>query len=295
VPTDPSLMSTLMDWRFEPQVALGIVLAGAIYVAGLRDLARRGRLWRTVHRSHVVLFALGLVVLAVALMSPLDTLDTRVFALHMTQHLLLLEAAPILLLLGKPIPVLLLGLPRGLVRALTRAYRHSPSSRRLMTWATAPLTSWVLYVGVIVGWHVPVIYQTTLWNQGVHLLEHLSFLGVALLFWWVALEPWPGARRLHPGVRLFYTASVMVPMSLLGGLFSVSGTLWYPFYATFPPLWGLSPLDDQVWGGIIMWAPGSIAYVAVALALFSRMIEGGEQESPADASVVQRVQPVERL
>jgi putative membrane protein len=116
----PSLPSIMLAWSFEPSVVLGLVIAAATYVAGLYELARRGRPWRTVTHRHAVSFMLGLLAVLLALLSPIDTFAGRLFALHMLQHLLLLMVAPPLLL-GKPLPVLLVGAPRGLVQRIARA------------------------------------------------------------------------------------------------------------------------------------------------------------------------------
>jgi putative membrane protein len=111
---------------FEPSVVLGLVIVAAIYVAGLCELARRGRPWRTVTHRHAVSFMLGLLAVLLALLSPIDTFAGRLFALHMLQHLLLLMVAPPLLLLGNPLPALLVGAPRGLVRRVARVHARTP-------------------------------------------------------------------------------------------------------------------------------------------------------------------------
>lgn len=286
-----TLMSVLTAWTFEPQIVLGLVLLSAVYVAGLRDLARRGRLWHTVGRRHAAFFALGILTLALALLSPLDSLDTRVFSFHMTQHLLLLEVVPPLLLLGKPVPVLLLGLPRGALRRVTRYYRQTSWLEWLTRRALSPVVAWPLYVGDLLLWHVPALYQATLWEPGLHLLEHLCFLGTGLLFWWVVFAPWPGTAPLHAGLRLGYEVAAMLPMGMLGALFTFADTLWYPYYATHTPPWGMSPVDDQRLGGLIMWLPGSLTYMGIAAVLFFAMLRADERTAedevnePADGAI----------
>jgi hypothetical protein len=103
-----------------------------------------------------------------ALASPLDTFDTRLFAIHMAQHLLLLMVAPPLLLLGKPVRVLLLGLPRSLVHRVVRAHARTPWLHGITRRLASPLVAWALYVGDMLLWHVPARYQATLQNQGIH-------------------------------------------------------------------------------------------------------------------------------
>ena len=191
----PSLPSIMLAWSFEPSVVLGLVIAAATYVAGLYELARRGRPWRTVTHRHAVSFMLGLLAVLLALLSPIDTFAGRLFALHMLQHLLLLMVAPPLLLLGKPLPVLLVGAPRGLVRRIARAHARTPWLHGLTRRFTSPLVAWPLYVGDIWLWHMPALYQLALQHQGVHLLEHVCFLGTGILFWWVVINTKRGLLR----------------------------------------------------------------------------------------------------
>lgn len=277
MPADPSLISVLTAWSFEPSIMLGLLVTGAIYLAGLHQLARRGRLWHSVTRWHAASFWLGLLAILVALESPIDVLNDRLFTLHMAQHLLLLMVAPPLLLLGKPIPVLLVGAPHELVRGVTRLHARRAWLHGLTRSLTSPLVAWPLYIGDILLWHAPALYQAALSSEGVHLLEHLCFLGTGLLFWWVIIEPLPGPARLHHGLRLLYAWAAVLPTTALGALFVFSGSPWYPVYASAPRLFGLSVLDDQRLAGLVMWLPGDMMYVGAATFLFFAMMARDER------------------
>ncbi len=276
--TPDSPLAALGAWSFEPSVVLGLALTAALYGAGLHELRRRGRLWRRVAPRNIAFFALGLLAVALALLSPLDTLDTRLFAVHMTQHLLLLMIAPPLLLLGKPIPVLLVGTPHGLARRVARTRHRTRWLRGLTRQLVSPLVAWPLYIGDLLLWHLPSFYQATLHDTGIHLCEHVCFLATGLLFWWVIVEPLPGPPRLHHGVRLLYAWAAVLPNTALGALFVFSDTPWYRFYATQPRLWGISVMNDQRAGGLIMWLPGDMMYVGAASLLFFAMMARDEQE-----------------
>jgi len=267
-----SVASFLLDWSFPPNVVVGLVLVAALYTRGLRDLAWRGRFGRVVKRRHVAYFTLGLLAVLVALTSPLDTLDERLFTLHMAQHMVLLMVAPPLLLLGKPVQVLLLGMPRGLARAVARTHHRTLWLRGLTRRLTAPLVAWLLYNAGLLLWHLPALYDATLRSDGVHLLEHLYFLGTGLLFWWVIVEPMPGPSRLHPGLRLIYVWAAAIPNALLGMIFATKDTVVYPFYAWRQPLWGIAPIDDQHLAGLVMALPGDlIEFIAGAVLFFALM------------------------
>ncbi len=272
----PSFMSVLTTWSFEPQIVLILALTGVLYAVGLRELGRRGKLWRLVQRRQVLFFALGLLSLTLALLSPLDTYDTRLFSLHMAQHLILQQVAPPLLLLGNPIPVFLAGLPLSLVRPVMRAHRRTPWLHGLTHLLRLPAIAWLAYVGSVLGWHIPVVYDATLVHPGLHLLEHLCFIASGILFWWVVIEPQSGPVRRHPGLRLVFAASTMLPMILLGGVFALPETVLYPTLAGHAPLWGLAPIDDQRLGGIVMWLLGMpIDLVAASVLFFAMMRDTG--------------------
>jgi cytochrome c oxidase assembly factor CtaG len=279
--TDPSLSTILSGWQFEPQILLSLVLLAAAYVSGLHDLARRGRL-HTIGRWPIASFAAGLLALLLALVSPLDTFDTRLFAIHMAQHLLLLMVAPPLLLLGTPIPVLLRGLPRSLVRRVARAHARTPWLHGVTRRLASPLVAWALYVGDMLLWHAPALYQATLQSQGIHLLEHGCFFGTGLLFWWTMVEPLPGPARVPRSLRLLYTAATVPPNTALGALFTFAATPWYPFYAAAPRLWGFSVMDDQRLAGLIMWVPGDMLHLAAAAALFCAMLAQNKRTVTAE-------------
>jgi putative membrane protein len=104
--------------------------------------------------------------------------------------------------------------------------------------------AWPLYVGDIWLWHMPALYQLALQQPGVHLLEHLCFLGTGILFWWVVIEPLPGPTRVHHGLRLLYAWAAVLPNTALGALFVFAGTPWYHVYAVQPRLFGTSVMDD---------------------------------------------------
>ncbi|HZS88087.1 MAG TPA: cytochrome c oxidase assembly protein [Chloroflexota bacterium] len=280
---DPSLPTVLLAWTLDPAVLLALLLLALIYAAGIARLRQRGRFGRNVQTRHVTLFGLGWLALLLALQSPLDTYAADLFSLHMVQHLLLLMVAPPLLLLGKAVPVLLVGLPVDLARRLVRLARSSPVLHPLLSRLTAPLVAWPLYIGDLVLWHAPALYQAALEDQTIHKLEHLCFLSTGLLFWWVVVEPLPGPIRLHHGLRLIYTWAAVLPTTALGALFTFSGQLWYPVYALVPRLWGLSALDDQRFGGLIMWLPGDMMYVAASSLLFFAMLAADERTEGVEA------------
>jgi putative membrane protein len=109
------------------------------------------------------------------------------------------------------------------------------------------------------------LYQATLASETLHTLQHVSFLGTALLFWWALLHGREG--RLGRPAAVIYLFTTAMHTSLLGVLLTFSDRLWYPLYDGTTVLWGLSPLEDQQLAGVIMWVPAGVAYLIAALAL----------------------------
>jgi cytochrome c oxidase assembly factor CtaG len=195
----------------------------------------------------------------------------------MVQHLLLLMVAPPLLLLGKPIPVLLVGAPYDLVHWVARGHARTPWFRALTRTLTIPWVAWTIFTGVMLIWHVPSLYDAALQNTGIHLFEHLCFLLTGILFWWVIIEPFPGPERLAVGWRLVYVLTAMVPGTVLGLIYIFAPAPLYAFYAALPQLWGASALGDQGNAGIIMMTGDDFAMGVAAIPLFAALMNRIEQ------------------
>jgi putative membrane protein len=279
--THPSLFTVLADWSFEPSVLLGVALTAWIYAEGLRKLARRGRLGRAVTPWHVASFATGLVCILLGLVSPIDALSDQLLTAHMVQHLLLLMIAPPLLLLGKPIPVLLVGAPHGLVRSIARAHARTSWFHALTYLLMRAYVAWPLFVGTMLIWHLPTFYDAALNNVTVHLFEHVCFLVTGLIFWSVVIQPFPGPHRLAHGWRFLFVFTAMLPDTALGSIFIMAGSPVYSFYAALPRLWDLSVLDDQSLAGNVMLIGGDLVFACALIPLFAGMMNRFEQRELA--------------
>ncbi len=200
--------------------------------------------------------------LLLALESPIDVGgDKYLFSLHMLQHVLLSMVVP---------PLLLLGLPdRWLKRAPGRIH---------------PLWATLLFNGVLTLWHLPFLYEATLRNEPIHVVEHLSFLVTGVLFWWPIIAPAKGRFALSGVGKIAYLGFAGVPPTILGLVFILSRTVLYPFYAAAPRVVALSPLEDQQAAGLIMFGLGNIIYfVAIWIIFFGldeAAVSGGRREDP---------------
>lgn len=267
VAESPTLPGLLAEWSLQPVPIAGIVVAAGGYLALVGTVAARHprnapKRWRT------AAFLGGLAAIALALLSPVEAYEGSLFSVHMVQHLLLeLVAAP-LLLLGAPITLLLRAARPGPRRALLGILHSTPL--RVLAF---PLVAWLLFAAVNWGWHFSTLYDDALENQALHYLQHATFLGAALLFWWPVIGADPSPWRLPHPVRLFYLFLAMPQNSFLGVAIMSAGTVLYPHYLTNQRAWGPSPLDDQALGGILMWVVGDVAFLvgmAVVVAMWVR-------------------------
>jgi putative membrane protein len=220
----------------------------------------RGATWNL-----LLAWTAGVLCIAIALISPIDTLADQVFAMHMVQHVVLLDFAPILLIVG---------LSKILLRPVARQVLDL---ERALGPLAHPAFAVVLYVGFMWLWHVPALYDAALSHSAVHVLEHTCFLSIGLLYWWHLLSPVRG-RHLTGLSPVVYMASTKVFVGLLGIFLTFAPSALYSFYENAPRVWGLHPSDDQALAGAIMAIEQSVV-MGIALAyLFVRALAESERE-----------------
>jgi putative membrane protein len=183
----------------------------------------------------------------------------------MAQHeFLMLLAAP-LLVLSRPLIPILWGLPIRWRRALGQ-WSKGPWVARSWLAITRPAVAWCVHAAALWLWHAPRLFQATLSSDWIHSAQHISFLGTALLFWWSLFY---AQGRTDYGSSVLYVFTTAVHTSILGALLTFAGAVWYPAYAPSTTAWGLSPLEDQQIGGLIMWIPAGVVYLAAGLWLLA--------------------------
>lgn len=267
----------LTSWSWRPEVLLVLGLLGGIYLTGWLRLRQRGSS-RNAHGGHLALYLTGLVLLGLALLSPLDTFTPLLFYMHMVQHILLTMLGPPLLLLAKPFPVMLWGLPRRIRHGIGGLLSRQSTPRRVLRTLTLFPVTWLLYVIALWGWHHPTAYQAALRHELVHDIEHLTFFGTGVLFWCPIIHPAPRLQgRIAYGWRLLYVFLAAGQNTLLAALLSLTERVLYPYYLGVPRLWGLPAIDDQAIGGAIMWVVGGMMYPLVLLVLVAKFLREEER------------------
>jgi putative membrane protein len=270
---------TFRDWALEPAVVAPLLLAAALYATGVRALWSRHER-RVVDSREVASFAAGCAVMAFALVSPLHEASERLFSAHMIQHELIMVVAAPLLVLGRPAVVTLWAMPPRARMLLGHAVR-TPVWRTLWHVLSRPLNAWLIHAVVIWGWHLPTPFQAALRSDAMHGLQHLSFVGSALLFWWAIFHP---RRQAALGLSVLYLFTTAVHTAVLGALMTFARAPWYQAYAA--PVAGWGPLEDQQLAGLVMWIPASLAYLVAALVIVRRWLRESEgRVARAEAAV----------
>jgi putative membrane protein len=201
-----------------------------------------------------------------------DLSDSYLFSAHMVQHLMLALVVPPLMIMGTPGPMLSPAL-------------DIPGVRPVARWLTRPTHCFAIFSIVVAGWHLPPLYNYALAHHPVHIGQHLMFLVVSVLMWWPVLSPLPELPRLsYPG-QMLYLFLLTIPMSIVAVYISYADTILYPMYASAPRVWGITPMNDQLIGGLIMWIPGGLFFYTIVSIVFYRWQQRGGVETTAGAQV----------
>ena len=253
-----------VSWSWEPLIVWPLMAFFLIYSIGAYRRGSLGKLrWRHVS------FVSGWLALSFALISPIHELGEQLFSAHMLQHeILILVSAP-LISAAHPAATCLWALaPRH--RVNLGGWIHGLESIWLLIFITRPLTAWLLEALALWVWHIPALYQATLTSDWVHAAQHLSFFVTAVLFWSALYGV--GRSAMSYGAATVYVFGTAVHCGALGALLTFSTVLWYPIYANTTKLWGLTPLQDQQLGGVIMWIPSAVVFIIIGLVLFARWL-----------------------
>jgi cytochrome c oxidase assembly factor CtaG len=281
-------MSYLTEhWSFDPFLIIAIVVA-IWHEIGLARLAARSRPERTRERRiRSIWFYAGLAVLLLAVQSPVDYWADDYFFVHMIQHLLLMFAAPTLIVAGAPWQPLLDALPRGAGKAATREVLTAGWTRPLRAVAGFALRPWVAIVifnVVMIFWHLPGPYDLGERNQAVHIwLMHGSFFAAGLLFWLQFIPSLPFRIKMTPVSQagaLLATNIVMWVLAMAMGF--LSSTAWYSVYGHIPGV-TLPALADQQIGAGILWVCGDFWAIPTMIFVMRRlMAEDGSVGAAVD-------------
>lgn len=244
-----------------PSVVIGVLVLATAYVWLGASLHRR------IPRRRWLAFAAALVTILIAL-GPLDELaDGRLFTAHMAQHLLITLVMP---------PLLLLGIPEWMFRWALRWRGVLPVARRI----ASPLLAFGLYNGLLVVVHTPWVFESMLRDGDVHVAVHLGLMITGTIMWWPLLSPLPELPRLSYPAQMLYLFVLMIPMAAVSAPITLSPAVIYPWYTEGPHPWGISPFNDQIIGGLLMWVGASTYLLCVSTFIFFRWARYDDRDEP---------------
>ena len=269
----------LSAWEWEPSIIIGCLGLIVAYLLIVRS--------RITKQS--VFYFLGVIILFLALVSPLDEIsDTYLFSAHMVQHLLFILVVP---------PFLLLGIPEWVFRKGMK-WKFFRKTEHLLS---NPIVAWSAGAGAMWIWHWPPLFNAALANETFHAFEHLSILVMGTIFWWVVISPLK-EERMNPLYLIFYLFSACIACTILGIIITFSAVGLFPAYlnpqdaAGILPIirdgWGFSPSVDQQVGGLLMWVPACLVYVSAVIGTLVRWYRTPDRDTLTLRAVVGRGQPI---
>ncbi len=258
------------SWTLAPGPLALVAVLGFAYVRRWSALrAEPGA--RTAGAGRLAAFLGAMAVLLVALISPLDRLGEQLFAMHMVQHVLVLDLVPIFLMLA---------LTKTLLRPVTRRVQVLEQRAGLLA---HPAFAVVLYVATMAFWHVPALYDAALENPTIHVVEHVTFINAGLLYWWHLLSPVRGRISIGPFGPVVYMLVTKLLVSFIGIAITFAPSALYPFYADGPRVWGLGAGDDQAVAGAIMAVEQSVVMgIALAYLFVKALAESDKEDERAE-------------
>jgi putative membrane protein len=262
---------------FDVAVIAVLLAMAMLFVAGIIRLRRAGAHHRPLEE---VAFGAGWLALIAAVLPPLDRLAIELFSVHMAQHeLMMLVAAP-LMMAGRPLPVWLMALPHAPRRFAASALQ---SRTTVLGWRllSAPLVAWALHGGAIWLWHLPVLYDLAVSNEAVHAVQHATFVGTSMLFWWGMLYGRYG--RAGYGAAVFYVFTTAVHTGILGAMVTFAGSPLFDVYIAPAAVRGVDVLGDQQLAGLVMWIPAGFVLTLLGIALFAAWLGEAERRNRAGA------------
>lgn len=248
-----------------------VITTAIVYVRGWIAIRRTRPVQFTAKR--LLSFVAGLVILWLAICSPLDGFADQLVSAHMVEHLLLMSFVPPLLLLGYPQVPMLRGLPRVVTIRFVGPLLRTKALRTLGRSLVTPVVAWLIMNIIFIGWHVPGAYDFALEHEGWHDFEHICFLGSSIIFWWPIIQPWPTRLRYDRWHMLPYLVGADVVNTALSAFLAFCGQAVYLYYTEHSNGFGIAPMADQVAGAVIMWVIGSLVFLVPAVLITFKLLQ----------------------
>ena len=262
--------SLWMAWQADLESVILLIAIQSVYLLGVGPLRQRNNWAEYVDARQIATFTLGILVIFIALASPIHVVsENYLFSVHMLQHVLLTLIAP---------PLMIRGIPDWLLRPLLR-----PNwSFRITRAVTHPIGAFLAFNIVFSIWHVPALYNASLMNHGIHITEHVLMISTAILMWWPLTSTMPELPRISYPMQMMYLFGLSVAQIIVFGALTFADEPIYAFYVNAPRVLTISALTDQQIGAIIMKVGGGLLFLGLLIVTFYRWY--GEEERARQAN-----------
>lgn len=235
--------------------------------------------WQAIPIRKMIYGIGGFAVLFFAVAGPPEAFSDEMFFAHMTQHILIAMVAAVLMLAASPMAAYLWAMPETVRVGLGPSLAERGWIRRVNAFLTNPRFALPVFILTLWGWHIPEAYALAIRNDYAHLGMHLSMFSTAILFWWPIIGPPPVRSPLSDPQRIIYLILVVTPTAVLAAIITLSNSIIYIPYLDTPHHFSLTPYEDQRIGGLLMWIPGNIVYLATLTTLFLRWFSREDRQS----------------
>ena len=274
----PNAQAILESWSAPIGVNLSLCLAALVYTNGWLHL--RKKFPDLISAGRIAAFFAGIISLWIAVGSPLDAFDDVSLPVHMLQHLLLMAIAPPFILLGAPALPLLQGIPQSMARGVVGPCLRWGLVKRLARFVSNPAVGWLAAALALIGWHVPAAFELALRSHSWHELEHISFFGTGLLFWWPVVQPWPSTARWPRWSIPLYLFCASLPCDALSGFLAFCDRVVYTSYLSAPQFLTTSPLQDQECAAALMWVSVTFIFLVPAVVVTMQILSPQRSHLP---------------
>ena len=264
-----SIGDFLSAWSLSGPQFIIVAFLAAVYLVGVLRLQIRSG-WQAIPIRKMLYGITGYAILFFAVAGPPEAFSQDMFFAHMIQHILIAMVGAVLLLAATPMAAYLWAMPETIRVGLAPSLAENGWIRNINATLTNPRFALPAFILTLWGWHIPEAYALAVRNDLVHLAMHLSMFATSILFWWPIIGPPPVRSQLTDPQRIIYLILVVTPTAVLAAIITLSNTVIYTTYIDTPHHFTLTPAEDQRIGGLLMWIPGNIVYLATLTTLFLR-------------------------
>ncbi len=269
----PEIANSISDfitaWSLSGPQSVIAAFVAVLYLVGLTRLQLRSR-WHAVPIRQMLYAIMGFTIIIFALAGPPEAFADDMFFSHMMQHILIAMVASVLLLAAKPMPCYIWAMPETIRIGIAPALAEQGWIRKINAVLVNPRVALPLFILTLWTWHIPELYQSAIQHEPVHFAMHISMFATSILFWWPIIGPPPVGSSLSEPQKIIYLILVVTPTAVLAAIITLSNSVLYTHYIDTPYHFTLTPTEDQRIGGLLMWIPGNIIYLATLTTLFFR-------------------------